>query len=92
MKIMAAIFALGLIVSATEAAVPVDKLVLYFPFEEKEGILVNDASKSGNDGEIQGGAVWSQKGKYGNALEFNAKDSYILVPIGINLTERTPVE
>ncbi|MBC8457918.1 MAG: hypothetical protein H8D67_07985, partial [Deltaproteobacteria bacterium] len=75
MKMIAAVFILGLIVSAAVAAVPADKLVLYFSFEEEEGNLVKDLSKEGNDGEIQGGAEWSKEGKYGNALEFNAKDS-----------------
>jgi hypothetical protein len=91
-KIIVPIFVLGIIVSATiEATVPVGKLVLYFPFEEGEGVNVNDASKSGNDGKIKGGAVWSQKGKYGNALEFNAKDSYVLVSTSSSLDIETEV-
>jgi hypothetical protein len=95
------------------AAVPPKKLVLYFPFEEEEGVLVNDASKSGNDGKIQGGAFvclvllncfycksidehnahkkWSKEGKYGNALEFNAKDSYVLIPTSASLDIETEV-
>ena len=73
------------------AAVPPKKLVLYFPFEEGEGVLVNDSSKSGNDGKIQGGAVWSKEGKYGGAFEFNAKDSYVLVPTSASLDIETEV-
>jgi hypothetical protein len=68
-----------------------NKLVLYFPFEEGKGVTVNDVSKNGNNGEIKGGAVWSQGGKYGNALEFNAKDSYILVPTSASLDINTKV-
>ncbi|MDQ1329563.1 MAG: hypothetical protein QG641_2854 [Candidatus Poribacteria bacterium] len=75
----------------TETAFSESKLVLYFPFEEGKGITVNDASRSGNNGEIKGGAVWSQDGKYGNALEFNATDSYILVPTSPSLDITTKV-
>lgn len=85
MKMIAAVFILGLIVSAAVAAVPADKLVLYFSFEEEEGNLVKDLSKEGNDGEIQGGAEWSKEGKYGKALKFNAKDSFVLIPTSPSL-------
>ena len=84
-------FSITLWMPVSGAAVPPKKLVLYFPFEEREGVLVNDASKSGNDGKIQGGPKWSKEGKYGNALEFNAKDSYVLVPTSASLDIETEV-
>ena len=91
MRIIFAIFVMGFIVSVPYAAVPVNKLVLYFPFEEGEGVLVNDVSRNGNDGEIKGDVVWSQDGKYSKALKFNAKDGYILVATSPSLQIDTEV-
>ena len=53
-------------------------LVLYFDFEDGAGNTVKDRSDYGNDGAIEGKAVWSD-GNFGKGLEFDGT-SFIVVP------------
>ncbi len=50
--------------------------VLYLPFDEGKGSVVEDRSEKGNNGVIHGGAKWVD-GKFGKALEFNGTDSFV---------------
>ena len=50
-------------------------LVLYYAFDEGKGNTVKDLSGNGNDGTIHG-AKWVA-GKFGKALQFNGKDTYV---------------
>ena len=55
-----------------------DSVVLYLPFDEGTGNVVQDQSQFGNDGEIRN-AKWAE-GKYGYGLEFNGTDAEVRVP------------
>lgn len=46
-------------------------LVLYMPFEEGAGGVVNDLSDHGNNGTLIEDVDWTNSGKYGKALKFN---------------------
>lgn len=74
--------AIGIIVlllSASLAQADLQKgLVLYLPFEEGSGTVTHDLSGKKHDGNIKG-ATWTD-GKFGKALKFNGKDSYVEVP------------
>ena len=48
-------------------------------FDENSGKVAKDSSDNGNDGELEGGAKWA-KGKFGNAIELNGKDAWVIVP------------
>jgi len=91
MKTAVALCVVSLLVSISYANFPANKMVLYFPFEEGEGVTIHDTSRTGNDGEIKGDVVWSDEGKYGKALKFNAKDGYILVSASPSLDIDTEV-
>jgi len=51
-------------------------LVGYWKFDEGSGSIAYDSSGNGNDGIINGGAVWV-KGKFGNALKFDGSTNYV---------------
>ena len=71
MKVCLFIAILSVLYWATLPATAKDEtLVLYLTFDENSGNKTKDLSGNGNDGEIMG-AKWG-KGKYGNALEFDA--------------------
>ena len=59
-------------------AIPED-LVLYWPFDEGQGTVTRDRSGNGNDGTIEGGALWVP-GVIGMALQFNGSDSVVRGP------------
>ena len=48
-------------------------------FDETAGKVAKDSSDNGNDGDLEGGAKWV-KGKFGNAIELNGKDAWVIVP------------
>lgn len=54
-----------------------DGLILYLPFDEGSGKVAHDSSGRGHDGVING-AKWTE-GRFGKALEFNGKDSFVEV-------------
>jgi len=49
-------------------------------FDEGNGQIAKDASGKSKDGVLRGGAKWVM-GKFGQALEFNGKDSYVEIPL-----------
>jgi len=51
-------------------------LVGYWKFDEGTGTTAADSSGNGNDGIINGGAVWV-RGKFGNALKFDGSTNYV---------------
>ena len=58
---------------------PLDKLALYVSFDNVSGDTVKDESKNGNNGKIVKASAAKGKGKYGDAMEFNGKDSHVLI-------------
>ncbi len=48
-------------------------------FDEGRGDTARDSSQNNNDGTIEKGCKWVQ-GKFGQALEFDAKDEYVKIP------------
>jgi hypothetical protein len=54
----------------------VSGLVGYWNFDEGAGTIAHDSSGNNNDGTIYG-ATWTS-GKYGNALQFDGIDDYVL--------------
>jgi hypothetical protein len=50
--------------------------------EDGAGTVVRDLSGNGNDGAIQGQAVWTDDGRFGTSLQFNGTDNGILLPSG----------
>jgi len=60
-------------------------LVLYMPFDEGSGVTTQDISEKGNNGELVGAVVWSNDGKFGNALEFNGVDSQVVIQSSASL-------
>jgi len=54
-------------------------LVAWWPLDEGAGTIAMDASGNGNDGTVEGGAVWVP-GVLGTALEFNGSNSYVNAP------------
>ena len=64
----------------SEADVPED-LLLYLPFDEGSGDVVEDQSGKGFKGEAID-TKWAD-GKFGKALEFNGQSSHVSVPGGV---------
>jgi hypothetical protein len=81
--------------SISQADLPLDKLALYFSFEEGKGDTVTDLSPNGNNGKFQGksggGVKWVNNGKYGSAVEFHGVDNIILVKTSKSLEIETEV-
>ena len=48
-----------------------------------------DSSKSGNNGDVSGKPEWTDKGKFGGGLHFDATDDLIKVPMTIDYKEIT---
>ena len=59
-------------------AVP-EGLVLYWPFNEGQGTLAGDLSGNGNDGAVEGGALWVP-GMLRTGLAFNGVNSVVRGP------------
>ena len=57
---------------------PPPGLVAAYGFNEGSGTTVTDASGFGNTGTIAG-PTWTTSGKYGNALEFNGSNAWVLI-------------
>ena len=55
-----------------------DGLLGYWPMDEGGGTTVGDTSGHGNDGVLQGGAVWTT-GQVGNAVSFDGVDGVVEV-------------
>ncbi|MFQ6039766.1 MAG: LamG domain-containing protein [Candidatus Poribacteria bacterium] len=64
-----------------------DGLVLYLPFDAGQGKVASDLSENKSNGSITG-AEWVE-GKFGKALSFNGKDSFVEAPFSdvFNITE-----
>lgn len=58
-----------------------ENVVSAWTFEEGSGKAVKDISGNGNNGEIIGGAQWTD-GKIGKALDFDGSTGYVLIPFG----------
>ncbi len=56
-----------------------EDLALYWPFNEGQGTVARDRSGNGNDGVIEGGALWVP-GALGTALQFNGSDALVRGP------------
>jgi hypothetical protein len=69
------LIALLLLVLYTQE-IPKTGLVAYYKFDEGAGTIVTDSSGFGLDGEIMGGAEYTE-GKVGDGLMFNGIDSYV---------------
>ena len=59
-------------------AVP-EGLVLYWPFNEGQGTVARDVSGNGNDGAVEGGALWVP-GMLRAAMAFNGVNSVVKGP------------
>ena len=68
---------LGLAVSVVEGADP--SLVGWWRFEEGSGTTVYDSSGSGLDGELVGGATWTE-GRIGGGIELDGTSGYVSIP------------
>ncbi|MCK6473738.1 MAG: DNRLRE domain-containing protein [Planctomycetes bacterium] len=64
--------------AAAVAGAIADGLVLYLPFDDKEGNAVKDASGAGNNAQIEGAPDW-QDGKFGGALHLNGRDCRVVL-------------
>ena len=62
-------------------------LVAAYSFDAGSGTIVEDVSGNGNAGKIVK-AAWTSAGRYGNALSFNGRSSYVNLgnPAGLYLT------
>jgi chitodextrinase len=83
---VACTFALALTLTLTDtprAAAATDGLVAAYAFDEGSGSTVADVSGNGNDGTTRNTA-WTT-GKYGSALSFNGRDSWVTVPSSASL-------
>jgi len=78
MKIISIFMIFVFIFLANAYAIKDDSLVLYCPFDEGSGDTIKDA-KSGLSGKISG-AKWSNKGKFGGALEFTSDTDKVEFP------------
>jgi len=59
-------------------------------FDEGDGIVVEDLSGNGNNGELQMNVTWSDEGRFNTALEFpGSGESFVLVPHADPLTLNT---
>jgi hypothetical protein len=80
---------LGLMLSSAQAADP--SLQGWWKFDDGAGTIAADSSPNGNNGTLNGGAVWIS-GKMKGAVELDGTNDYVELPIGsvINtLTEAT---
>ena len=64
---------------AKVAELPIDNLALYMSFDNIKGNKIEDLSGKGNHGEIKKDKVAKGNGKYGDAMEFNGKNSYVKI-------------
>ena len=62
-----------------KAELPFDELALYMSFSQLDGDKVIDESGNKNHGKIEKAKLAKGKGKYGDAMEFNGKDSHVLI-------------
>jgi hypothetical protein len=68
---------------------PTSGLVAAYGFNEGSGTIVNDASGNRNSGTLQGAALWTTSGKYGNAISFNGTSAVVGIPNSPLLQLRT---
>ncbi|MFC1718102.1 hypothetical protein ACFL6S_30880 [Candidatus Poribacteria bacterium] len=71
----AILFALGILVSSSYARIEPDAVVGVWLLDENADDAIVDSSVNGHDGEFFGKAIWD-KGKFGNALQFNGSTDY----------------
>jgi hypothetical protein len=72
------VLVLGLVLtSAAEAADP--DLAGHWKLDETSGTTAFDSSGNGNDGVVNGGALWVA-GQLGGAMQFNGSDSFVAAP------------
>jgi len=72
------LFAQVLVTNANSFDFLDEGLVAYYKFDSGAGDVAYDSSGNGNDGKIVG-ATWTT-GKIGNALSFNGKNNYVVIP------------
>ncbi len=68
-----------ILVPAWSALAIPEGLVLYWPFDEGQGTVVRDLSDNGNDGVVEGGALWVS-GVLRTALAFNGVNAVVRGP------------
>jgi len=56
-----------------------DSLVLYLSLGEGNGEISRDRSGYGNDATLNGGALWTKDGKYGDAIVFDGVDDGLAI-------------
>ena len=82
----------ALIIMASSESQAIDKnTVGLWTFESGKGQKVIDISDNGFDGKIVGKAKWIPEGRFGGALSFDGKSSYVEIPKqkAFDLTEFT---
>ena len=77
-------------VPTAPAAIDPATVVGLWLFDEGNGKVATDATENGLDGEFEGSPKWVD-GKFGKALEFNGKDSYVQIPAHENPREAITV-
>ena len=58
------------------------EFIAYYKFDEASGTAVKDSSDSGNNAQLNGGAIWAA-GKSGNAVSLDGTSGYVSLPSGI---------
>ncbi len=72
-------FILVLVFSISESKGTDPSLVGWWRFEEGSGTIAYDSSGNGLDGNLVGGATWSE-GRFGGGLELDGTSGYVSVP------------
>ncbi len=71
------VLVLGLSISVSQGVDP--SLVGWWRFEEGSGTIAHDSSGNGLDGELVGGATWTQ-GRIGGGIELDGSSGYVSIP------------
>jgi len=87
------IIILFICISSLQIKAAQNSLVLYFPFDEVKGDIVNDQSGNAFEGTLNEGVELTNDGKYNNALSFDGSSGYVLVEYdnSLDLTENFTV-
>jgi len=82
---------LGLVFAdLTEAEIDAEAIVGLWLFDEGDGMIVEDFSGNGHNGELQMNVTWGEEGRFGDALEFpGSGESFVLIPHADSLTLNT---
>ena len=79
-KPVSAVFCILLLGAASTALAALDPdLVAYWPYDEGTGTTAADLTGNGNDGTLEGGALWVA-GQLDGAIQFNGSDAEVHAP------------